>query len=105
LHGYAEYEMYSMHIDTLLVMSAHYGRIPERVLNDPMRIYHIEHGAGWTPEGESQLEARLDAAGIPYLTSHDAAMLARKMARARKPLITNGKNWGLAGKSLVETKI
>ena len=52
LRGYPEFDMYSMHLDSVLCYSAHNCGIVEEVLEAPMRIYHIEHsaGSGWTPE-------------------------------------------------------
>jgi hypothetical protein len=62
VRGYAELnQFYSMHLDSMLCYAAHHAGAREQLLPEPMRIYHIEHGAGsgWTPEGEGKLFARM----------------------------------------------
>ena len=53
LRGYPEFDLYSMNIDSIFCYAAHYGGAQEQMLEDPMRIYHIEHaaGSGWTRRG------------------------------------------------------
>jgi hypothetical protein len=55
-----------MHIDALFCYAAHHAGIGEVVLREPMRIYHTEHlsAAGWTPEGEKERVARIEAKGV-----------------------------------------
>ena len=68
IHGYAEYDMYSMHIDGLACWAAHVAGIPQVVLDD-IHIYHIEHaaGSGFAPEHQQLLWQRLNDRGIPYI--------------------------------------
>src|SRR4029079_13955512 len=105
--GYAEFEMYSMHIDSLfLVAGAHHG-LKQYVMGTRAPIYHIEHGigSGWTPEGEALLKQRLREAKIPQL-SHDEFMdYDVQMARTNKAVMFNGPNWGLADVNLPEIDI
>ncbi len=107
VRGYPEFEMYSMHLDSLLCHAAYYAGAREQILNDPMRIYHIEHsiGSGFTPEGSQMLKKRLDSAGIPQLSDRRFYYLASRMYLQRKPIIFNNKNWGLAKEDLTETTI
>ena len=67
LRGYAEMDLYSMNLDSLFCFAAHYGGAREEMLPDPMRIYHIEHGSGWTPEGYARLFEQLTAKGISFI--------------------------------------
>ncbi len=64
LRGYPEFDLYSMNLDSVFCYAAHHGGAAEEML-DPMRIYHIEHGAGsgWTPEGQAKLFQRMAAVG------------------------------------------
>jgi hypothetical protein len=67
-------------------------------LRPPMVAYHLEHGegSGWTPES-SRLFDRLDAAGVPYLSTRDYRKLARGLVRGSRgfhPI--NDADWGLA---------
>ena len=106
LRGYPEFDMFSFHLDSLLCYAAHHAGIRERLLLDPMRIYHVEHGtgSGWTPEGEDTLNRRLDKAGIPQLDPQQLDDWAVQMRREGKAMIFNGEDWGLAGCSLPETR-
>lgn len=107
LRGYPEFEMYSLHLDSLLCYAAHYGGAREQVLPSPMRIYHIEHatGSGWTPEARGKLNERLSSAGISQLAHDQFNSWAIQMRRKRSPIIFNDESWGLANDSLPETNI
>ena len=74
--------MFSMNVDSLFWFAAHYGGAREQVLQEPMRIYHIEHatGSGWTPEGQSKLFERLAAKGLSFISNEDVLALAGQMA-------------------------
>jgi len=109
VRGYAEFELYSFWIDSLLCYAAHYAGAKEAVLKDPMRIYHIEHslGSGWTPgPGGELLNRRLEVAGIPQLSGNQYAVWVKQMRKQRQPIIFNeSQAWGLANESLPETII
>ncbi|OGO01493.1 MAG: hypothetical protein A2Y90_02145 [Chloroflexi bacterium RBG_13_52_12] len=109
VRGYPEFEMYSFYLDGLGCYAANYAGAEETILEEPMRIYHIEHaaGSGWSPgAGGNLLKERLSAAGIPQLSSSEYVALVRQMRRKRRPIIFNGdEGWGLAGESLIETII
>jgi len=66
LRGYPEFEIFSFHLDSLIVYMAHHYGIKEQVLEEPMRCYHIEHTSGWTPEVDRNqtLNKRLKSRGI-----------------------------------------
>lgn len=107
LRGHPELEMFSMHLDSLFCYMAHHSGVRERVLSDPMRIYHIEHGigSGFTPEGAQALYSRIDSAGIPRLEHDQMLDLAIKMRRQGRPIMFNSENWGLANDALPETLV
>jgi predicted nucleic acid-binding Zn ribbon protein len=68
-------------------------------------MFHIEHrsGAGWTPEGETALHARVAALRVPVLDfSADLREWVQKMRRLNAPAIFNLENWGLGGVDLPE---
>ncbi|MHC4662641.1 MAG: hypothetical protein ACYS8W_13245 [Planctomycetota bacterium] len=104
LRGYPEIEIFSFHLDSLFCHAAHHGGARELVLEEPMRIYHIEHGAGsgWTPEAEAKLKKRLQEAGIEELNHDRFEALALQMRKKRKPVICGDEDWGLARESLTE---
>ena len=105
LRGYPEWDMYSFHIDSVLCFAAHYGGVREAMLEEPMRIYHMEHGSGWTPEGQQQLFARLREKGIGWLDFEDLVEMAWQMRRLESPMIFNQESWGLADCDLPETRL
>lgn len=105
LRGYPEFDQFSMNLDSLLCIAAHFGGIREQMLNEPMRIYHIEHGSGsgWTPEGQAKLYERIAAKGLSFVDNEQVLAWAAQMSRLKAPMIFNHENWGMAGVELKET--
>jgi hypothetical protein len=105
LRGYPEFDLYSFNIDAIFCYAAHYAGVKEKMLEEPLRIYHIEHGtgSGWTPEGQQALFDRLDAKGIPYVDWPEVAAWAGQMRRLNCPMIFNREDWGLDEFELRET--
>ena len=104
LRGYAEMDLYSMNLDSLFCFAAHYGGAREEILPEPMRIYHIEHGNGWTPEGQARLFDRLTARGISFIPNEEVLAMAAQMHRWASPIIFNREDWGLSAFTLKETQ-
>lgn len=104
LRGYAELEMYSMHIDSLFCTAAAVAGVKESILRDPLRIYHIEHGtgSGFKPENVEALNTRLARAGIAQLTHAEFNRMAIEMRRERRPARINDDRWGLRDETLPE---
>jgi len=104
LRGYPEFDTYSFHLDSVLAFMAYYSRIQEEILPDPLRIYHLEHQSGWTPETEKKniLWDKLATAKIPRLTNADLENLVVQMRNAKPPIFFNDDNWGLVRESLPE---
>lgn len=107
VRAYPEWEIFSMHLDSILLYLAHYAGIEQVVLEDPMRTYHIEHGSGWTPEAERNqtLNRRLEAKGIPQFTMDEFAAIVTLMQKTGKPLISNDQSWGMADEVLPEKNV
>lgn len=70
LRGYPEWNMFSWHIDSVLIFQAHYAGLRIEEIGRACVHYHIEHdyGSGWTPEGADSLWARLVERGIPFIS-------------------------------------
>jgi hypothetical protein len=102
--GYAELEMYSMHIDGLLLHEAHWLGLKELDLELP--IYHVEHEAGFKPRTTAgpHLFDRLDAAEVPRISDDQLHEWTRTMQRSRSPMVWNAEDWGLAGAELPEVE-
>lgn len=105
LRGYPEFDLFSLHLDSLFEYIACYSGLEEVELPYPARINHIEHaiGSGWTPEGDKVLANRLKSANIPSLAFHEVLAVECKMEMDNRSFIFNDENWGLARENLSET--
>jgi hypothetical protein len=105
VRGYPEWEMYSLHIDSVFLYIAHYAGCVEVVLPETMCTYHMEHSSGWTPKNEPVLEARLAKVNVPRLDLAQLDAIAKLMAQTQKPLMVNLEPWGMAQHTLPETQL
>lgn len=105
IRGYPELQMHSMHLDWVLCLMAHFGGAREHFLRPPACIYHLEHGGGWSPEGETALNQRLAEKGIDQLDIQQVHRWAIQMRQQREPIIFSDEQWGLAGEALPETQV
>jgi hypothetical protein len=105
VRGYAELNEFSSHLDSLLCYAAHHAGVPEELLREPMRIYHIQHGAGYvsTPEGKGELFAGVSQPSIQSVSYQDLVALIVQMRRFHAPVIFNMDDWGLAALTFSET--
>jgi hypothetical protein len=99
--GYAELEMYSMHIDGLHLYSSHYSGIREQRLRHP--VYHIEHGGGFKPDSK-ELDQRLERDAIPQISNEQLMEWIYEMYTTHQPVPFNKDDWGFAGEELPETE-
>jgi hypothetical protein len=107
LRGYPEFEVYSWHLDSLLLgLAAHRG-IREHRLAPPAVIYHVEQsvGSAWTPDGEDALFERLENSGVPRLSDHDFMAIVSHMRDQPADFTFGPPNWGLADFDLPDTRI
>jgi hypothetical protein len=100
LRGYAEFEIFSWHLDSLLIYSAFHGGAKEVVLGFP--VYHIEHSGGWKPDAAEALWRRLDEKRIAYLTNDDLFALRLQIIASGGKHVFNTEQWGLAAEDLPE---
>jgi hypothetical protein len=100
VRGYAEFEMYSMHIDGLVLYQAYYAGIQEQRLKAP--VYHVEHGGGFKPES-TDLAERLERAAIPQISNEQLMAWIYEMYKTKEPIEFNDDEWGFAGETLAET--
>jgi hypothetical protein len=102
--GYAEFEMYSMHIDGLLLYTGHYMGLREQYL--PFPTYHIEHGGGFRPEveGSEALYTILEERAIPKTSDEQLMDYIWQMYETGRPIAFNGPRWGFVDEVFPETK-
>ena len=105
LRGYPEWDMFSFHIDSVLLFQAYYHGIREIDLPREMSIYHIEHGSGYSAEAAKSLFQRLDEKGIAYLKYLDFLRVIRKLRLSKTPIVYNDEHWGLSQFELEESEI
>ncbi len=102
MRGYPEWPIFSWHLDGVVLYQAYAGEVEMINLRPPMVAFHLEHGegSGWTPES-TRLFDRLDAAGIPYLSTPEYRSVARKIVRGGRGLHPfNDTGWGLVSSEL-----
>jgi hypothetical protein len=106
MRGYPEWPIFSWHVDGVVMYQAYAAGLEMVNLEPPMVVYHLEHGegSGWTPESR-RLWDRLDAAGVPYLSTAAYRSLARKLVRARGFQPFNADDWGLALRELEAIRV
>jgi hypothetical protein len=105
LQGYPEWPIHSWHLDSAFLYAAAANGMVEVALGRGYRIYHIDHGAGWTPSSGRELFARLDARGIRYLSNQDLERWRQMTAAFPERALVNGPDWGLAACQLTEREI
>ncbi|MBX7136842.1 MAG: hypothetical protein K1X83_02575 [Oligoflexia bacterium] len=107
LCGYPEFDAFSMHIDTLLEHMAHSSGISEKLLTEPYRVYHIEHGGGFTPEAAKAgtFDEGVKKRSLRQLSDEEVPELVASFKKAPKPVKINDESWGLAKEQLFETCI
>ncbi len=100
LRGYPEMQMFSMHLDSLLLYIAHYAGIKELCLEYP--IYHINHSKGWSPLNAGEFYDEISRKGIPILSYQEFLELTDRMVKRKRAVLFNDENWGLKGQPIQE---
>lgn len=97
LRGYPEFDLWSIHIDSVLMAMAQAAGYQETVLSNDCCIYHIEHGRSWVVNPElAQQYPSLDV-------QKGLVPLFRHMQQAKMPLQYNKPDWGFRDEVLKES--
>ncbi len=110
LRGYAEWPMYSFHIDSILLYQAWLAGIREYYVGRDAPVYHIEHGfaSGYVAENPTPLFDRLKSMGVPFLDWNAEvvplieSMRSKKVSDNSNFYLLNDENWGLVNFELKE---
>ena len=105
LHGYPEYEIFSFNIDSIILQMAYEDGLSEKILKGSLKMYHMEHSSGWTPESSDRLIKRLKNNDIPFFSYEEFVELSSEMHQKKSPIITNKEDWGLGSETLPEVSI
>jgi hypothetical protein len=101
--GYPELPIYPAQLDCVFCHIAYHNGMREEVLEDPMRIYHIEHEPGWLPMW--QMKEKLDAAGIPMLSGSQYLSWVIRLCKQPGFVVVNSSDWGLGSEQLQEVTV
>jgi hypothetical protein len=96
--------MFSLHLDSLGVATAHFSGFREVWLPPPAVCFHIEHalGSGFTPENQAPMFERIERQGIGWLDFNVIEPLLNEMCEKRA-IEFNTEAWGLRDIPLDET--
>jgi hypothetical protein len=102
--GYAEFETFSLHLDSVGVVTAHFSGFHEIWLTPPAVCFHIEHaiGSGFTPENQAPMFERIERQGIGWLDFNVIEPLLDEI-REKRAIEFNTEAWGLRDIPLDET--
>ena len=100
IKGYFELGAYSIHIDSIAVISAMVNGLEQVILPYRACTYHISHGNGW--ELTDPIEKMHMDLNKPMLDWSSVHSLAKKMFEAKSLIHFNKSNWGFADESFKE---
>lgn len=103
IQGYAELEMYSLHIDSLGLFAAAAADIKQVIFPPELCTYHISHTGGW--EFQTPREKVLFYAKKPVLDWWAVYLFGMETIKMKKRMDFNNESWGLKNKNLEEITI
>ena len=98
LRGYAEFQAYSMNIDSILLFATYYSGIRIEIL--PFLNYHIDHGNSVNPESIQSLQEKMKHKFIDWVDWPVINAWLYWMEKNNKVLYFAPSNWGFADKEL-----
>ncbi|MBL4668317.1 MAG: hypothetical protein JKY30_03545 [Flavobacteriales bacterium] len=93
MQGYAEFELYSIHIDSVGLFSAAALNYKQVVFDGKACTYHIEHKGGW--EFESKIEEINFISARPMLDWWTIMEAGKQLVESKRTINFNKANWGL----------
>lgn len=102
MHGYAELDLYSIHVDSLGLVSARSLGLEQKVFPGKACAYHIDHPQGWESMGPvEKLRFLEQRPGIGYGVLWEIG--TKSLSEKGKELIFNDAHWGYAKETFAET--
>lgn len=98
VEGYPEFQLYSIHIDGLALFAAREAGLKQYLLQNPLHVYHIEHGNGWSTNRQ---ELERNSSSLDF--NRDVRPLYRNLMANASSLVWNDFNWGYADRALWES--
>ncbi|MCS6934368.1 MAG: hypothetical protein NZM35_04345 [Chitinophagales bacterium] len=102
IDGYAELDMYSIHVDTLALYAAHLAGMKQEIFEWYECVYHIHHSDGWETlqDDLSTLRFLIKKPGLDWWLVVRATLQMKKEGITRYDI--NPPDWGLANEQLEE---
>jgi len=100
IKGYVELDMYSIHIDSMGIMSAAAMGLEQVIFKPKEVVYHIDHADGWESDDPFKLLRFL--ASKPCLEWSVVARAGQKMINNAQNWEINNDTWGFYGVDLTE---
>ena len=101
IQGYAELDLYSIHIDTLGIVAARALGLKQVVFPADACTYHIDHLTGWSSMGPiEKLKFFEERPGIDFGVLQEVTYF---LLESHQKLGINSPNWGFADEKLEET--
>ena len=93
IDGYLELEMYSLHIDSMVLFSALAQGIDQVIYPGEMCSFHIAHGGGWEPgDAVEQLRFYNKRPSLDWWVVHSAG---KQIVKDKSNFDMNSEDWGL----------
>jgi hypothetical protein len=93
IQGYVELDMYSIHIDSMALWSAHAVGIKQYIFPFLAPVYHIDHEDGWESKDAVKTIKFLESKPcLDYSIVHKAGL---QIIKQKKPWNINDENWGM----------
>ncbi|HEY3375020.1 MAG TPA: hypothetical protein VGK02_08175 [Candidatus Aquicultor sp.] len=103
VRGYLEIPYFCLHLDGLLCLMAIGHGVKEQVLEEPMCLYHIDHGLGWASLSfREQLQFFAQKPWLDYSFIND---VNDSIAQGKVPELRNNNDWGLLHENLHEEEL
>lgn len=103
IEGYAELEMYSLHIDSMGVFEAAARGLTQEIFPAALCTYHIAHEGGW--EFADPIEKLHFYSKKPSLEWWSVWVAGSKIVREKSTFGINSSNWGLKDVELKEITV
>ena len=102
IHGYCEVDMYSLHIDSMALMSAAAIGMNQKLFPENACSYHIYHDNGWESDYKKPEDILYFLIKRPSLDWYTVYEVGKKLAQLGKPFELNNDNWGYSDIDLKE---
>ena len=102
IKGYCELDMYSLHVDSMALISATAIGMKQEILNSSICSYHIYHEDGWESNFKSAEDFIRFLVNRPSLDWHAVDITGQRLLNAGKPYELNKENWGYSDVHLDE---